>query len=125
MSPKYPSSAILRTTWSGISAALLSSSLAMGTTSRSAKSRTLSRICTCSGVRAPPFGFGIGISSPPVGGALLHQDLPLVHAHLFAALVHARRAHVHDAAVWLAPALALVEHLRRGDQRVARIHEAG
>src|SRR3954469_11117905 len=121
MSPKYPSSAIFLTMGVGISAALLSSSLATGMTSRSAKSRTLSRIWTCSSLSAPPLGLGMGISLASVGGALLHQDLALVDADFLAALVHPGGAHVDDAAVWLAPALALVQHLGRGDQRVSRV----
>src|SRR5438128_8470598 len=109
----------------GISAALLSSSLAMGLTSRSAKSRTLSRIWTCSSVSAPPLGFGMGISGGSVGGALLDQDAALVDADLLAALVLAGGADVHDAAVRLRAALALVEHLGGGDERVSGIHEPG
>src|SRR5437868_12924116 len=106
----------------GISAALLSSSLATGTTSRPAKSRTLSRIWTCSSVSAPPFGFGIGILLPAsVGGPLLDEDLPFVHADFLSPLVDPSAAHVDDAAVRLAPALALVEHLAAREQCVARV----
>src|SRR5215475_6453906 len=109
----------------GISAALLSSSLATGTTSRSAKSRTLSRIWTCSSLSAPPLGLGIGIRLlASVGCALLDQDLPLVDADFLAALVRARGAHVDDAAVRLGPALALVQDFAPGNQRVAGVDPA-
>src|SRR5438309_6256764 len=127
----------------GISAALLSSSFATGTTSRSAKSRTLSRIWTCSSVSAPPLGFGIGItrrrsaaavhrspwelwqawSAASVDGALLHQDATLIHADFLPALIGAGRAHVDDTAIRFRSALSLVEHFAHGDERVARMHE--
>src|SRR5438445_267409 len=59
----------------------------------------------CSSV---PLAFGMGISGSSVGGALLDQDAALVDADLLAALVLAGGADVHDAAVRLRAALALV-----------------
>src|SRR5437588_12297238 len=93
---------------SGISFSALSSWSAIGTISRSTKSRTLRRISWCSSLSSMEFLF-------------LDQNPALVLEHELLLLVVAARAHVDDAAVRFGLARPFAQHLALAVQGVARI----